>query len=245
MGAGGQRDPPGSRKPVAEFTLPAPSRRYRKPRSTRGPTATSSAVSWTIGDRVVAGQVLAEIDTPELDQQLSKPGHAGSGAGCPGQALANLEQGRSALVHNQAQLGYNGTNLSAGARSRSGSSWPSRTSTTARCSSPPPRPTSRRPSQRRCAGGERGGRRCERGVQPGQCPAATRDAIIPEDPCALRRIITVRNVDNGALISSGSATSNTSVYRMAQIDSLRIFVSVPQDVCDGRQARPHRRPRGP
>src|SRR5207245_7408344 len=41
-------------------------------------------------------------------------------------------------------------------------------------------------------------------------------------------IVTVRNVDNGALISSGSATSNTALFRMAQIDSLRIFVSVPQ-----------------
>jgi RND family efflux transporter MFP subunit len=41
-------------------------------------------------------------------------------------------------------------------------------------------------------------------------------------------IVTVRNVDNGALISSGSATSNMPLFRMAQIDSLRIYINLPQ-----------------
>ena len=41
-------------------------------------------------------------------------------------------------------------------------------------------------------------------------------------------VITVRNVDNGALIGAGSGTNNQPFFRMAQTDSLRIFVNVPQ-----------------
>jgi RND family efflux transporter MFP subunit len=41
-------------------------------------------------------------------------------------------------------------------------------------------------------------------------------------------IVTVRNVDQGALISSGSAPNAMPAFRVAQIDSLRVFVNVPQ-----------------
>jgi RND family efflux transporter MFP subunit len=41
-------------------------------------------------------------------------------------------------------------------------------------------------------------------------------------------VITVRNVDNGALIGAGSSTNTQPLFRMAQTDSLRIFVNVPQ-----------------
>jgi RND family efflux transporter MFP subunit len=41
-------------------------------------------------------------------------------------------------------------------------------------------------------------------------------------------VITVRNVDNGALISAGSSSNNQPLFRMAQTDSLRIFVNLPQ-----------------
>src|SRR6202011_1073574 len=44
-----------------------------------------------IGDRVKQGQLLAEIETPELDQQLS-------------QARATLQQSRAALLQSKANL---------------------------------------------------------------------------------------------------------------------------------------------
>jgi membrane fusion protein (multidrug efflux system) len=40
--------------------------------------------------------------------------------------------------------------------------------------------------------------------------------------------ITARNVDVGSLVSSGSGTSGTLLFNLAQTDPLRIFVNVPQ-----------------
>lgn len=41
-------------------------------------------------------------------------------------------------------------------------------------------------------------------------------------------VITARNVDAGALITAGSATDKREIYRIAKTDELRIFVNVPQ-----------------
>lgn len=43
-------------------------------------------------------------------------------------------------------------------------------------------------------------------------------------------IITLRKVDPGALITKGSQSSNLELYQMAKIDALRIYVSAPQRV---------------
>ena len=51
---------------------PARCRRSPTRRSTRAPTATSSKWYVDIGAHVKAGQLLAEIDTPEIDQQLEQ-----------------------------------------------------------------------------------------------------------------------------------------------------------------------------
>ena len=54
-------------------------------------------------------------------------------------------------------------------------------------------------------------------------------------------IITQRNVDVGALITSGSSTSTTSLFAVAQNDVLRVYVNVPQpfvnDMAVGRPAQ--------
>ncbi len=41
-------------------------------------------------------------------------------------------------------------------------------------------------------------------------------------------IITMRGIDRGALITSGSGTGASPLFRLARIDTLRIFVNVPQ-----------------
>ncbi|HEY7322255.1 MAG TPA: biotin/lipoyl-binding protein [Candidatus Binatia bacterium] len=54
-----------------------------------------------IGDRVQAGQILAEIDTPELNQQLFQV------KATLAQSISALQQARATLQHNETQLNYN------------------------------------------------------------------------------------------------------------------------------------------
>ncbi len=41
-------------------------------------------------------------------------------------------------------------------------------------------------------------------------------------------VITERNIDQGSLVTAGSETSKTPLYRIARIDALKVFVDVPQ-----------------
>jgi membrane fusion protein, multidrug efflux system len=43
-------------------------------------------------------------------------------------------------------------------------------------------------------------------------------------------VITVRKVDQGALITEGSQSSNLELYQMGKLDRLRVYVSVPQRI---------------
>ena len=49
-------------------------------------------------------------------------------------------------------------------------------------------------------------------------------------------VITARNVDPGSLISAGSTTGTRELFRLAQVDVLRIFVFVPQSYALGHQS---------
>jgi len=63
-------------------------------------------------------------------------------------------------------------------------------------------------------------------------------------------IITTRGIDRGALITSGSGTGASPLFRIARVENLRIFVNVPQtfvrSIVPGQEARilvpeyPHR-----
>ena len=48
-------------------------------------------------------------------------------------------------------------------------------------------------------------------------------------------VITVRNVEVGALITAGSSTTSRELFRLAQIDTLRVFVNVPQTLMNAIQ----------
>jgi len=217
-------------KPVAEFTLPGTIQAIQETAIYARADGYLKRRLVDIGDRVVAGQVLAEIDTPELDQQLYQAKATLAQAQAAGaQALANLEQGRSALVHNQAQLGYNGTNLS-------------RWRTLKERELVAQQDVDDR--QVLVTTAQADVKAAQANVVALEASVAAADANVVSNRANVQRllemqsfqkirapfagIITVRNVDNGALISSGSATSNTPLFRMAQIDSLRIYVSVPQ-----------------
>jgi RND family efflux transporter MFP subunit len=169
-----------------------------------------------IGDQVQSGQMLAEIDTPELDQQLYQVKAALA------QSVSALEQARATLQHNESQLDYNRTTLER---------W-------------------RTMKERNLVAQQdlddrqvlvRSG---QADVDAARANVAAAEANVTANKANVERIInlqsfqkvrapfsgviTVRNVDNGALISAGSSSNTQPLFRMAQTDSLRIFVNVPQ-----------------
>jgi len=217
-------------KPVAEFTLPGTIQAIQETAIYARSDGYLTRRLVDIGDRVVGGQVLAEIDTPELDQQLYQAkATLAQARAARAQTAAGLEQARSALVHIQAQLEYNGTNLS-------------RWRTLKERELVAQQDVDDR--QVLVTTAQADVKAAQANIVALEASVAAADANVVSNQANVQRllemqsfqkirapfagIITVRNVDNGALISSGSATSNTPLFRMAQIDSLRIYVSVPQ-----------------
>src|SRR3989449_4051739 len=154
-----------------------------------------------IGDRVRKGQQLADIETPEVDQQLM-------------QAIATMNQDKANVVKFEADLALARTTRqrysAAGAGTVSKQQIDERTSAVTDA---------------------------EKVVDAGR-------ATVNADEANVRRllelqsfqkvyapfdgVITVRNVDPGSLISAGSTTGTRELFRLAQVDVLRIFVYVPQ-----------------
>jgi RND family efflux transporter MFP subunit len=169
-----------------------------------------------IGDRVKNGQVLAEIDTPELDQQLYQAKAALA------QAISTLQQVRATLQHNETQLEYNRTNLE-------------RWRTMKERNLVAQQDVDDRQVQVNAGQAD---------VAAAQANVAAAEANVTANKANVERltnlqsfqnirapfsgVITVRNVDNGALIGAGSGSNTQPLFRMAQTDSLRIFVNVPQ-----------------
>jgi len=183
-----------------------------------------------IGDRVQTGQVLAEIDTPELDQQLSQARATLAQAEASlAQARASLQQARATLQHNQAQLAYNRTTLSRW-RTLKDKELVAQQDVDDR--------------QVLADSSQADVEAAQANVDALQASVVAADANVTANQANVQRlldtqsfqkvrapfpgIVTVRNVDNGALISSGSSSGNTPLFRMAQIDSLRVYVNVPQ-----------------
>lgn len=169
-----------------------------------------------IGDHVQSGQVLAEIDAPELDQQLRQA------EATLAQTRSTLQQTRATLQHNQSQLDYGRTTLSR---------W---------------RTLKDRElvAQQDVDDHEVQVKSAQADLDAAQANVAAAEATVAANEANVRRlrelqsfqkvrapfngVITVRNVDAGVLIAAGSAANNTPLFRMAQTDSLRIFVNVPQ-----------------
>ncbi len=166
-----------------------------------------------LGDRVRAGQPLAEIDAPEVDQQIRQSEAAVEQAQAAlEQAQASLEQGKAnrelARVtaerwktlaaegvvsqqendQNQAQLASQNANVQALEKAVS--------------------------AQRSNIAASQANLARLQDVQSYRVVKAPFDGVI-----------TVRNVDVGALVSTGT----TLLYRIAQTETLRTYVNVPQD----------------
>jgi len=167
-----------------------------------------------IGDRVKAGQLLAVIESPEVDAQLR-------------QAQANLQQAQKNLDLQRANLALAKVTMdryvAAGAENAVAVEAVDQNVATYRT------------SQASVAAAEAVVESNRATVQQYVELTSFERVLAPFDGTVLQR-----NVDAGALITAGSPTSNTAVaptnltgapnglFEVAQMDTLRVFVNVPQ-----------------
>jgi RND family efflux transporter MFP subunit len=197
-----------------------------------------------IGAPVTAGKVLAQIDTPELDQELS-------------QARAALAQTRSALAQARASYTQAQANLS---QSRAGLEQSKANESFAKVTAErfgklerdelvahqdadekrtalAAASATTAVSQANVAAMEANLGALEASVEAARATVAASEANVQrllalqsfqkvEAPFA--GIITARGIDRGALITSGSGNGATWMFRIAHVENLRIFVNVPQ-----------------
>jgi len=166
-----------------------------------------------IGDHVTAGTLLAEIATPEVDQQLS-------------QARATLAEAQAQVVKLQADYALARTTLQRYVVAGVGSV------------------SKQQIDERNAAVTD-----AEKAVDAAQATANANQANVDRllQLQGFQRVyapfdgvITLRNVDQGALISAGSTQGTKELFQLAQVDRLRILVYVPQsystDVQAGQEA---------
>jgi len=177
-----------------------------------------------IGDRVTAGQVLAEIEAPELTQQIK-------------QAQAAIDQANSTVQQAQAALlqGRANENLAKVTADR----W--NNLLTKGVVSRQDRDTYQAQYEAQQANVQA----LEKAIAAARSNAAAAEANLARlnellgyqtVRAPFAGVITVRNIDNGALVNEG----NTLLYRIAQTDRLRTYLNVPQSDADsvrvGQQA---------
>jgi RND family efflux transporter MFP subunit len=168
------------------------------------------------GDRVKTGQLLAEIDTPELDQQIS-------------QARAALSQSQSALNEVKADLDLSKANQNLARLTVERWRRLAKGGVVAR----------QEADQK-----EADFAVTEAQVAKAQASIATTQETVRGNQANVHRleemkafaritapfdgVITARNVDIGTLINSGNGGAARELVHIAQIQVLRIFVNVPQ-----------------
>ena len=168
------------------------------------------------GDRVKTGQLLAEIDTPELDQQIR-------------QARATLSQSQSALKEVQADLELSKANLNL--TRLTVERW-RRLATRG--------VVARQEADQKEADfavSEAQVAKAQAGIGTVQETVHANDAnlkrleqmkVFARITAPFEGVITARNVDIGTLVNSGNGGSTRELFHIAQIQVLRIFVNVPQ-----------------
>ena len=169
-----------------------------------------------IGDRVKAGQLLAEIDSPELEQQIRE-------------AQAALKRSQSALRQAEAALAQARANL--GLAEVTAKRWQVLVSKGV---------LSKQDGDEKQAALEArqaDATAAEANVQAARENIAANQATLQRllELQAFRQVrapfagvITARNVDLGTLVSAGSGSSIREMFRLAQVHALRVFVNVPQ-----------------
>ncbi len=160
-----------------------------------------------IGDRVEAGQLLATISAPDVDDQLA-------------QAQANLVQAQANLKLNEAN--YEPAKILLGRDVQAG---------------PIAVPAQQVDQDRATLGTtEASVKAAQAGIEVNKAAVQRYQdlASFEKIQAPFKGVITVRNYDKGALITADDPTT-LPLFRLAQIDVVRVFVNVPQAFASGVQ----------
>src|SRR5712692_9017578 len=203
-----------------------------------------------IGDRVPAGKILAQIDTPELDQELAqtRAGLAQAEANLT-QARATLQQARATLDQAKANEGFAGATAERFIQLERKELVAHQDADEKRTALAAARATTAA-SQANVDAMQANLGALDASVGAARASVAASEANVQrllalqsfqkvEAPFA--GIITARGIDRGALITSGSGTGAMPLFRIARVETLRVFVNVPQtfvrSIVTGQQAR--------
>src|SRR5882672_11926211 len=141
-----------------------------------------------IGAKVEAGQLLAEIETPEVDQELNQARANVT------QAIANSDLARATLARWQQLVAQKVVSSQEFDEKKSASD----------------------------------ARAADLQVAKANVKRLEELQGFEKIVAPFTGIVTARNIDNGNLVTSGSAGQTTPLFRLAQTDTLRIYVTVPQ-----------------
>jgi RND family efflux transporter MFP subunit len=169
-----------------------------------------------IGDRIRAGAVMAEIEAPEIDQQLAQTQAAfAHSVATLAQVKATQKQAESRMLLARVTVDRWKQLVVKGVVSKQDGDEKQSTydAAVADCDAAG--------SSVKAAEADISAQQAN--VQRMQQMQSFEKVVAPFDG-----IVTARNVDPGALITSGSASDKREIFRMAKTDELRIFVNVPQ-----------------
>jgi RND family efflux transporter MFP subunit len=169
-----------------------------------------------IGDRVKAGQIVAQIDAPELaDQVTQAKATVQQSEAALEQATANVQQGRTDMELARVMARRSGQLVAKGAVSKQDDDQ----------------------AQAQYNSKLAAVQSLEKAIDVQRANIAAAQSNMArlekmQSYCVVRApfdgVITLRNVDVGALVNSGS----TLLYRIAQIATLRTYINVPQTYAD-------------
>jgi len=230
--------------PIEEFTLPGSTKALDDAPIYARVDGYLRARYVDIGDLVRKGQVLADIDTPELDQQVQ------AAASAIEQSAANLDNAKQALEKAQADvrtadanvrkaktdLTYFSTELAryTGLAKEGAASIEERDTRMQAYDGGKANLEGLESSEKSARSSVNSAKAAVHVAQAAmhaakyqyeqyQATRSFRKVIAP-----FAGIVTKRNVDAGALVTSGSNASNTLLFEIANTDTLRVYVNVPE-----------------
>ena len=190
-----------------------------------------------IGDRVIAGQLLAEIESPETDQQLAQARAELA------QAQANVVQSRANLARGRSDLLLARANLELARQT-----W-QRWLTLVRQGVVAQQAADERQASYKANLASVSA--AQNTVSSEQANVAAAEASVNSNRANVQRfavlqsfekvtapftgVVTARNIDSGTLITPGSGSTNTSLYTIAAYNTLNVNVNVPQSLVQSIQ----------